>query len=123
MEAELRAISSEIAQAISRRDTTRLRQLLAPGFVHRSHGADGSAAEPFLQAIADIPGEIVFVRLEGLSVDLCPSGALVTGTQHAQVVVDGESIDDRRGFVDWFIRHEGEWRLQAAIDLPFYTEP
>jgi hypothetical protein len=93
--------------------------VLAPGFVHRTHGGSvASDAASFLQAIEQIPGEIIFVRLEEIQIDECPSGALVTGIQHAQVVVDGDVINDRRGFVDWFIRHAGEWRIQAAVDLP-----
>jgi hypothetical protein len=114
---ELRAISEDIAGAIQRRDIARLELLLAPGFVHRTHGGEASDAAAFLRAIADIPGEIVFVRLEDVQVDWSPTGALVTGIQHAQVVVNGEAIEDRRAFVDWFIPYAGEWRIQAAVDL------
>ena len=119
MSAELREISERVAAAIAKRDTKTLRAVLAPGFVHRTHGgATAADAATFLQAIEEIPGEIIFVRLEDIHVDECPAGALVTGIQHAQVVVDGEVIDDRRGFVDWFVRDAGEWRIQAAVDLP-----
>ena len=24
----------------------------------------------------------------------------------------------RRAFVDWFVKHAGEWRIQAAVALP-----
>ena len=41
----------------------------------------------------------------------------MTEVQHAQVLVDGQVIDDRRGFVDWFVKHAGRWRIQAAVDL------
>jgi hypothetical protein len=118
MSAELREISERIASAIARRDTNALGAFLAPGFVHRSYGGTRSDGAAFLQAIAEIPGEIRFIRLEEVSVDECTTGALVTGVQHAQVAVDGEVIDDRRAFVDWFVRHDGEWRIQAAVDLP-----
>lgn len=115
---KIRDVSDRIAGAIQRRDVTVLRTLLAHGFVHRSHGGAASDVEQFLTGIAQIPGEITFVRLADVEVDLCGSGAMVTGIQHAQVVVDGQVIDDRRGFVDFFVKHEGDWRIQAAVDLP-----
>jgi len=52
------------------------------------------------------------------AVDLTPAGALVTGFQHAQLKIDDQTIDDRRGFIDWFIEVDGRWRIQAAVDLP-----
>jgi hypothetical protein len=108
----------QLAAAIARRDVSAIRERLAPGFVHRTHGGDVADAEAFLRAIEQIPGEILVVSLEQVEIDMSPSGALVTGVQHAQVRVDGEVIDDRRGFVDWFVRHAGEWCIQAAVDLP-----
>ena len=111
-------ISNRIAAAIASRDVATLRACLAPGFVHRTHGGGRSDAEAFLQGIQNIPGEIAFVRLEHLVVDASTDWALVTGVQHAQVIVDGETFDDRRGFVDWFVKQAGEWRIQAAVDLP-----
>lgn len=108
----------QLAAAIARRDVVAIRERLAPGFVHRTHGGAGADAEAFLQAIEQIPGEILVVSLEQVKIDMSPLGALVTGVQYAQVRVDGEVIDDRRGFVDWFVKHAGEWRIQAAVDLP-----
>jgi hypothetical protein len=32
--------------------------------------------------------------------------------------IDEQVVDDRRGFVDWFVKVDGEWRIQAAVDLP-----
>lgn len=118
MNEQLIELSHRIAAAIAGRDTATLRALLAPDFVHRTHGGDRSDAEAFLQGLAQIPGEIAFVHLERLVVDATSDWALVTGVQHARVILDGASIDDRRGFVDWFVKHEGEWRIQAAVDLP-----
>jgi hypothetical protein len=115
---EVLDVAQRIATAIARRDVAALRPLLAARFVHRSHGGAASDAEMFLNAIAQIPGDIRFVRLEETVIDLCPGGALATGVQHAQVVIDGEVIDDRRPFVDWFVREAGEWRIQAAVDFP-----
>ena len=110
--------ATQIAAAIGRRDLGTLRQLLAPGFVHRSLGGEAADAEAFLQAIEQIPGEIRFVKLERIDIDLSPTGALVTGVQHAQVLLDGQLVEDRRAYVDWFVKHGGAWRVQAAVDLP-----
>ena len=112
------AASQQLAAAIGRRDIRTIRSLLAPGFVHRAHGGPCVDTEAFLRAVDQIPGEIVFVQLENLDIDLTPSGALVSGIQHAQVRVDKQVIDDRRRFVDWFFNVDGEWRIQAALDLP-----
>ena len=114
----IRAVSEKIAAAIGRRDTAALRALLAFGFVHRTHGGAAADLETFLTGVSQIPGEILFVRLEQLEIDLAATGALVTGIQYAQLRIDGQVVEDRRGFVDWFIKHAGEWRIQAAVDLP-----
>lgn len=116
--ARLVGASEQLAAAIGRRDVAAVRALLAPDFVHRSHGGDRVDLEAFLRAIQAIPGDITLVKLDGLQVDLTASGALVTGIQHARVHVDGQTIDDRRRFVDWFVNLDGEWRIQAAVDLP-----
>lgn len=110
--------SERMAAAIARRDLAAIRELLAPGFVHRTHGGASVDADAFILAIEQIPFEILSVRLEHLEVDICATGALVTGFQHAQVRADGRAVDDRRGFVDWFVKYAGEWRIQAAVDLP-----
>jgi hypothetical protein len=114
--------SEKIAAAIARRDVTAIRELLAPGFVHRTLGGEGVDAEAFLRAVEGIPGEITFVRLEQIDIDMAATGALVTGVQHAQVVLDGQVVDDRRGFVDWFVQQAGAWRIQVAVDLPAPTQ-
>jgi hypothetical protein len=110
--------ANAIGAAIARRDVAALRRLLAPGFIQRTHGGAVSDVETFLRAIEQIPGEIRSVSLEQLEVDMCPAGALVTGIQYAQVVVDGQLIEDRRRFIDWFVEDDGLWRIQAAVDLP-----
>lgn len=110
--------AERLAAAIGRRDVDAIRALLAPGFVHRTHGGEKVDTEAFLRAIQEIPGEIKLVELERTEVDLCAGGALVTGFQRAQVVVEGRVVDDRRGYVDWFVKHDGAWRVQAAVDLP-----
>lgn len=107
-----------VAAAIAARDLPALREWLAEDFVFRGHGYPALAADAFLEAIGQIPGVIHFVRLEQLEVDLAPHGALVTGVQHAAVDLAGTVINDRKGFVDWFIFENGRWRLRAAVELP-----
>ena len=119
----LRRAAAEIADAIGRRDGDAVVRWLAPGFIHRSPGGAGSDAPSFVQAIRDIPGEILFVRLVAVEVDLSDAGALVTGIQHARVRIEGTEIDDRRAFVDWFVKRDGEWRILVAVDLPTAEEP
>ena len=104
---EIVEASQQLAGAISRRDLSALAQYLAIGFVHRTHGGSVVDAEGFIRGIEQIPGEILAVTLDRLDVDLVPTGALVTGVQHAQVRVEGQVVDDRRGFVDWFVKQEG----------------
>lgn len=121
MDHALRTLSEQIAEWIGTRNSAALGAVLAPGFVQRSVGGASADAETFLANVAQIPGDITFVRLEALHVDESPTGALVTGIQHARLVIDGKTIDDRRCFVDWFVKIDGEWRLQAAADVP--SEP
>ena len=115
---EIAGASEQIASAIARRDVSALRQLLAADFVHRTHGGASVGIEEFVEAIRQIPGEIVAVTLEQLQIDMSASGALVTGIQHARVRLDGQVVEDRRRFVDWFVKEAGKWRIQAAVDLP-----
>ena len=110
--------SENLAEAISRRDVGTISRMLAPGFVHRTPGGESVDAAAFLAAIPQIPGEIEFVRLEALQVDLHGDGAFVTGMQHARVRIDGSTVDDHRAFVDWFVKLDGTWRLRAAAELP-----
>jgi ketosteroid isomerase-like protein len=115
---EIIEASEHMATAIARRDLSAIRALLAPGFVHRTIGGAAIDVDAFVRGIEQIPGDIVFVRLEQLEVDVSGGSALVTGVQHAQVRMDGKLVDDRRSFVDWFVRDSGYWRIRVAIDLP-----
>jgi hypothetical protein len=116
------AISHEIAGMIGRRDGAALRALLAPGFTARTLGGSVANADAFIQGVEGLPGEIEFVRVDSLAVDVTPAGALVTGVQHARLAIDGEVIEDHRSFADWFVRTDGAWRLQAALDIPAVIE-
>ena len=114
---EVLELSHRIAEAIGRRDVAWLSPILAPGFVQRTPAGDANDAAAFLRAIEGIEAEILFVRLEKVEVDVHGEGALATGIQLARVRVKGEEIEDRRGFVDWFAKVGGSWRLQVAVDL------
>ena len=114
---KIAAAAEAVAAAIGARDVAALRGLLAPGFTHRTHGGEAAGVETFLQGITAIPGQINFIKLEELRIDVTPTGVLVTGFQHAQLTIDGEVIDDRRGFIDWFVDVNGDWKVQAAVDL------
>ena len=114
---QLIELSERLAAAIGRRDVAAVGGLLATGFVQRHAGGEPVDADAFLGGIANLPGEILSVKVEQLSVDLAGDGAIVTGMQQAQLKIEGELVDDRRAFVDWFVREAGEWRLRAAIDF------
>jgi ketosteroid isomerase-like protein len=110
-----------VAAAIGARDIDTLRTLLDKDFVHRGPGQPGTDLSAFLEAIADIPGEIISVSLADLSIDVVGNAALATGIQRAEVRLDGQLISDNRGFVDWFVKTDGEWRIRVAVDLPATT--
>jgi hypothetical protein len=115
----LQALAEDIASAIARRDTTMLAGLLAPGFVYHSDGGRTTAdAETFLAGIRAIPGEIAFVRLDAVAIDRHGGAAMLTGVQHAQVIVDGQTIEDRRSFADFFVKIDGAWKLRSGADFP-----
>ena len=111
------AAAEAVAAAIAARDVNALRGLLAQGFTHRTHGGPADDTETFLSGVAAIPGEIISVTLEDMRIDVTPTGVLVTGVQHARVKVDGQTVDDRRGFIDWFVESDGTWKIQAAVDV------
>jgi ketosteroid isomerase-like protein len=114
----VRAIARDIANAIGRKDLDALSALMAPGFVHRTVGGDTLDAEAFLRGIEAIPGDIVSIVLEQVTVDVSDQSALATGIQRAQVRVNGEIVNDRGAFVDWFVKVGGEWRIRVAVSLP-----
>jgi hypothetical protein len=116
--AKIIAQAERLAAAIGSRDIEAVRELLAPGFVHRSHGGGAVDAPKFLEALRAVPGEILSITIEQIAVDITAAGALVTGVQHARVRVGGNTVDDRRRFIDWFVTVGDEWRIQAAVDVP-----
>jgi len=117
-EAQLANVSHAIASAIAGRDTDALAAFLAPRFLYRTPGGETLTADAFLESVRQIPGQIAFVRVEQLQIDVEGDAAIVSGIQHAQVRMDGPPIDDVRSFVDFFVRLEGRWVLRAAVGLP-----
>ena len=115
---QLVALSERLASSIAARDVADVRSLLAHGFTQRPAGGDAVETEAFLKGISAIPGEILFVKVAQLTVDVAGDGAIVTGVQTAQLRIDDQVITDRRAFVDWFLRESGEWKLRAAVELP-----
>jgi hypothetical protein len=117
-DAQLTAASHDIATAIASRDVETLSRYLAPSFVYRTPGGDTLSSDAFLASVRQIPGEILFVRVRDLEIDIEADAAIVSGIQHAQVRVEGSALDDVRSFVDFFVRREGRWMLRAAVGLP-----
>jgi ketosteroid isomerase-like protein len=112
------SLSEQLAAAIARRDVGAVRGFLATGFVQRSAGGAAVDTEAFLTNITKIPGGILFVRVEQLTVDISGDSAIVTGVQQAQLEIDGAVVNDRRAFVDWFVKEAGDWKLRTAVDRP-----
>jgi len=117
-EAILIELAHAVAAAIGRRDVGLLAGVLAPAFTHRGDGGVTADATAFLDGIRAIPGEIAFVRLERVDADVSGDSAMLTGIQHARLTHDGQRIDDRRGFADFFVKSDGAWKLRAAADFP-----
>lgn len=112
----LQQIACGIAAAIARRDVSAVHSVLAPGFVYRAEDGRTSSGAAFLEGIRSIPGEIVFVRLDSLAIDLAGAAAMLTGVQHARVKIAEQPIDDWRGFADFFVKVDAVWKLRAAVD-------
>jgi ketosteroid isomerase-like protein len=119
--AQITEAAHAIATAIEKRDDRALQDFLAPDFRLHKPGAATVAAAEFVASVRDVPAEMEFVsvHLEHLEIELAGDTALATGIQHARVRLDGETIDDRRPFVDWFVRSQsGRWQLRVAVDFP-----
>jgi len=108
-----------LARAISRKDAAAIREVLTTDFSLRTPGKGAVDAVRFVAGIQQIPGEIIFVRLENLEIDLMGPSALVTGIQRTQLRIDGNLVEDVRPFIDWFVQDElGRWQIKVAMDLP-----
>ena len=115
--ARLVSLSEQLAGAISQRDVAAVRSFLADGFVQRPAGGAAVDTDAFLANISKIPGKILFVKVEQLTVDIWGDSAIVTGIQQARLEIDESVVNDRRAFVDWFVKETGDWKLRTAVDL------
>ena len=115
--AEIEALTHAVAAAIRAKDEHALLSYLSADFVLRRPGAKPQSAAEFVAAICQLSLELEFVRIEELTIDLTGDAALATGIQHSRVHMDGETIDSRQPFIDWFVKHEGRWQLHVALDL------
>src|SRR4029079_565035 len=86
--------SLAMADAIGKRDVATIATLVTTDFVHRSPGGEDAARARFLEGIRQIAGEIVFVKLESVQIDVVGDGAIATGIQHARGRIDGQDMDD-----------------------------
>jgi hypothetical protein len=111
-------VCKKVAEAIGRRDVTTLGTLLDPAFQARPPGGEAYDRAAFLEAVRSIPGEIVSVGLEQLTVDVATDSALATGIQRALVRVGGREIEERRAFADWLVRNPEGWVIRVAVELP-----
>lgn len=119
---QLLALEARIMEAIAARDRVTLGPLLTDGFVLQVPGAADVGREPFLEAIASVPGEIQSIRGEGTRASLVGEVGVVTGVQVATVRLaeNGRVVTSRGAYTDVFERVNGEWRLALAfsVDLP-----
>lgn len=116
--ARVEQAATDVAEAIGRKDVAALEQLLAPDFRLRSPGGVSTERAAFIRAVCEVPAEVLSVTLEKLEIDLGDGAALVSGVQHARCRFHGETLNDVRPFVDWFVREaDGAWRIRVALDL------
>lgn len=115
--AEIKTLAHAIAAAIQAKDDRALLSYLSPDFVLRRPGMNPLGPTEFVAAVCSLSVELVFVRIEELAIDLTGDAALGTGIQHSQVRIDGQTIDSRQPFIDWFVKNAGRWQLHVALDL------
>lgn len=115
--AEIERLAHAIAAAIQAKDERALLSYLSPDFILRRPGMNPQGAAEFVAAVCSLSLELVFVRIEELAIDLTGDAALATGIQHSQVRIDGQTIDSRQPFIDWFVKNAGRWQLHVALDL------
>ena len=110
-------IANELAAAIARRDVGARARPPGEGVRAAARPAETrSTTDAFLDGIAKIPGEILFVKVEQLTVDLSGDGAIVTGIQQAQLKIDG-AVVDRSPLVRRLVREGGRRvALRVAVD-------
>ena len=115
--AQIETLAHAIAAAIQAKDDRALLSHLSPDFVLRRPGASSQGAAEFVAAVCSLSVELLFVRIEELAIDLTGDAALATGIQHSQLRIDGQILDSRQPFIDWFVKSDGRWQLHVALDL------
>jgi len=119
---QVMSAAHELAAAIGKRDSDAVARLLAPGFLLRTPGGLPVGLADFIAGIRQLPEGIEFVKLRDLEVDLQDGQAIATGIQHARVRMDGQTFDELKPFVDWFVRDgSGRWQVRVALELPAFA--
>ena len=92
--------------------------LLAPGFLHRTVGGGAvDAADLPARHPAD-PGRDPVGGRSTASPSTCGASRRSSpASSRPACILEGKEIEDRRGFVDWFVRQPEGWRLQLAVDF------
>jgi ketosteroid isomerase-like protein len=114
---ELEQIAHAIAAAIKARDAQGLTAHLASDFVLRRPGGSSVDAATFAASVREQPVEITSVQLEQLEIDVAGESAVATGVQNSRARLDGETVDDRQPFVNYFVKRDSRWQLRVAFDL------
>jgi ketosteroid isomerase-like protein len=114
---EIEQIAQAIAAAIKARDAQALTAHLASDFVLRRPGGSSVDATTFAASVREQPVEITSVQLEQLEIDVAGDSAVATGVQTSRARLDGETVDDRQPFLNYFVKRDGRWQLRVALDL------
>ena len=113
---QIEQVAQAIAAAIQAKDDRALALHLTPDFVLRRPGAEPVPLAEFLAGVRAQPVELLAIELEHVAIDLAGDTALATGVQYSRARLEGETVDDRQPFVDWFVKSGGRWQIRAALD-------
>lgn len=116
--AAVTAAEARIFEAIKTKDVAALDSELASDFVHSPADGPDQDRAAFLRAIAEMPYRILELRGENLRFRVVDAIVLVSGTQHARVVLeDGREVVGISAFTDIFTRTPAGWRLRHAVSV------
>lgn len=121
VEALLRSAEERIFEAIRARNLAGLEAELSEDFVHSPLGSAEMDRGAFIASVRDMPYRILEIRGENLRVRVFGDTAILSGIQRARVALpDGAAVNAATGFVDVFVRTQGQWRLRHAVsaELP-----
>lgn len=114
---EIEQFTHAIAASIKARDDQALKGHLASDFVLRRPGGSSVEAAAFVASVKEQPVEIISIQLEQLEIDVAGDSAIATGVQSSRARIEGETVDDRQPFVNYFVKRDGRWQLRVALDL------